>query len=211
MCHADIQVRRMTPAGDSSNCQRRQIMHKRTQRAMVMIFCGMTAASTATTLSAATRATAEIKGCDDAAVSGTAELIERPSEEGIKLVDVTLRVKGLKPGKHAVHIHETGNCTPCGEAKGHFDPGPHGFTAPDGNHPFHSGDLVNLEVNAGGTGVLHASTTRVTLSPGPLSLFDADGSAIIIHTDPDTYCPQGDVKGCAGGARAACGVIKLKN
>ena len=125
-------------------------------------------------------------------------------------MDVTIRVSGMKPGKHAVHIHETGKCTPCSDAKGHFDPGPYGFTAPDGNHPFHSGDLVNLEVNPAGTGVLHTSTTRVTLSPGPLSVFDADGSAIIIHTDPDTYCPEGDVKGCAGGSRAACGILKMK-
>ena len=187
-------------------------MHKKTKQAIATILCGMAAASLGTAVAAAgaTHAIADIKGCDDAAVSGSAELIERSSDEGIKLVDVTLRVRGLKPGRHAVHIHETGNCTPCGEAKGHFDPGPHGFTAPDGNHPFHSGDLVNLEVNAGGAGVLHTSTTRVTLSPGPLSVFDADGSAIIIHTDADTYCPEGDVKGCAGGTRTACGIIKMK-
>ncbi len=188
-------------------------MRMRTKQTIALIFCGMTAAGLGTAV-AATRnihATAEIKGCDDAAVSGSADLIERPSDEGIKVVDITIRVSGLKPGKHAVHIHETGICTPCGEAKGHFDPGPHGFSAPDGNHPFHSGDLVNIDVNKGGVGYVHTSTTRVTLSPGPLSLFDADGSAIIIHTDPDTYCPQGDVKGCAGGARTACGIIKMKN
>jgi Cu/Zn superoxide dismutase len=31
---------------------------------------------------------------------------------------------------------------------------------------------------------------------------------VIIHVNPDTYCPQGPVAGCAGGARAACGVIE---
>jgi Cu-Zn family superoxide dismutase len=188
-------------------------MFKHTRGAKVAFICGMTAACISTELAAAApvRAFATIEGCDNSAVSGTAELIERPSGEGVKLVDVTIRVKGLKPGKHAVHIHETGTCTPCGAAKGHFDPGPHGFSSPDGNHPFHSGDLINVDVKADGIGYLHTSTTRVTLSPGPLSLFDADGSAIIIHTDPDTYCPQGDVKGCAGGARAACGIITIKS
>lgn len=29
----------------------------------------------------------------------------------------------------------------------------------------------------------------------------------IIHAAADSYCPEGEVKGCAGGARAACGVI----
>ena len=50
-------------------------------------------------------------------------------------------------------------------------------------------------------------TSRVSLSDGPLSLFDEDGSAFIIHVQPDSYCPDGVVAGCAGGARAACGVI----
>ena len=36
----------------------------------------------------------------------------------------------------------------------------------------------------------------------------ADGSAFIVHVNPDTYCPDGAVAGCAGGARAACGVIE---
>jgi Cu-Zn family superoxide dismutase len=108
---------------------------------------------------------------------------------------------------HAVHIHETGNCSPCSGAKGHFDPGPASKSSPDGNHPFHSGDLVNVEVRDG-VGSMYTTTSRITLSPGPLSLFDGDGSAFIIHVDPDTYCPEGEVKGCAGGARAACGIIE---
>ena len=154
------------------------------------------------------RAAAKIVSCTpDSGISGRATLWERPSKEGIKTVDIRLRVKGLTPGKHAVHIHETGACEPCGAAKGHFDPGPVGLTSPDGNHPFHSGDLVNIHVNKKGRGHLRVQTTRVTLSEGPLSLFDADGSAFIIHVNPDTYCPEGVVAGCAGGARAACGII----
>lgn len=154
------------------------------------------------------KASALLDGCTDPAVSGFALLIERPSEEGVKEVGVTLVVSGLPDGKHAVHIHQTAACTPCAAAGGHFDPGPASNTSPDGNHPFHSGDLVNIDVHDG-RGILLAATTRVTLSPGPLTLFDADGSAFIIHVDPDTYCPDGPVAGCAGGARAACGVIEL--
>jgi Cu-Zn family superoxide dismutase len=95
-------------------------------------------------------------------------------------------------------------------AGGHFDPGPSGNPSPDGNHPFHSGDLINVEVKRG-FGVMRTTTSRITLSPGPLSVFDVDGSAIIIHALPDTYCPGGEVAGCAGGARAACGKIELVN
>ena len=58
-----------------------------------------------------------------------------------------------------------------------------------------------------GRGYHMVATTRVTLSDGPLSVFDEDGSAFIIHTNPDSYCPEGEAAGCAGGSRAACGVI----
>jgi superoxide dismutase, Cu-Zn family len=155
----------------------------------------------------AVRAVAKINGCTDPKITGTVRLIERPSPEGVKLVDIKLKVKGLPDGLHAVHIHEVGQCQPCAAAGGHFDPGPNGNAVPDGNHPFHLGDLVNLKVT-NGVGKLKTTTSRVTLSPGPLSVLDADGSAFIIHVNPDTYCPNGAVAGCAGGARAACGVIE---
>lgn len=140
---------------------------------------------------------------------GSVFLRERPSAESVKLVDVLVRVRrGLDPGQHALHIHETGQCLPCSAAKGHFDPGPDSNSSPDGNHPFHAGDLINLTVNDSGRGNLLTVTSRVTLSEGPLSVFDEDGSAIIVHVEPDTYCPDGEEAGCAGGARAACGVIR---
>jgi len=157
----------------------------------------------------AVRASATIAGCTDSNITGQATLNERPSDEGINLVDVSIVVQGLTPGTHAVHIHESGACTPCTAAGGHFDPGPNGNSSPDGNHPFHSGDLVNLEVNGNGAGSMHTTTSRVTLSVGPLSVFDANGSAIIIHANPDTYCPDGPVAGCAGGGRVACGILQL--
>ena len=65
-----------------------------------------------------------------------------------------------------------------------------------------------MEVGADGAGRFSTWTTRITLSPGPLSIFDADGAAVIVHVDPDSFCPEGEVKGCAGGARAACGVLE---
>ena len=147
-----------------------------------------------------------------------ASLREQVTAEGVKEVTVQLTVKGLPDGKHAVHIHEVGSCEPCAAAGGHHDPGPYGQPRPDTasdavpatdiNHPFHMGDLINLEVR-NGVGELRHVTNRVTLSPGRLSILDADGSAIIVHAQPDTYCDaESDLKkGCAGGAREACGVI----
>ena len=167
---------------------------------------GAAAAAPAMAADQPVRAYAVINGCDDPGIQGRLELVERPSVEGVKLVDVKLELQGAADGKHAVHIHEVGACKPCSEAKGHFDPGPAGKSAPDGNHPYHSGDLINIEVR-GASGVMQTTTSRITLSPGPLSVFDPDGSSVIVHTDPDTYCPEGEIKGCAGGGRIACGVI----
>ena len=166
------------------------------------------------------KAEAEIRLCDDYdVIIGEAKLKEKKSEEGIKEVEIEIKVKGLEPGKHAVHIHETANCGKCSDAGGHFDPGPKGLTSPDGNHPFHSGDLINIEGKNNGKGKLKTTTTRITLSEGPLSLFDWDGSAFIIHDNKDTYCPDvptipdgpgSIVAGCAGGSRFACGIIERK-
>jgi len=165
-------------------------------------------------------AVAEVKGCTNAAITGTARLKEQVTPEGVKEVMVELKVKGLPDGKHAVHIHEVGACEPCSAAGGHHDPGPAGQSRPDSamdtmpatdiNHPFHMGDLVNLDVK-NGVGTFKHTTSRITLAPGRLSVFDADGSAIIVHTQPDTYCDEESElkKGCAGGAREACGVIRL--
>lgn len=157
-------------------------------------------------------ASATLHACDGGAAIGMASFRERSSNEGVKLVDVDVRVEGsaMTEGAHAVHIHETAACDPCGAAQGHFDPGPHSNTNPDGNHPFHSGDLINLSVDASGSGTMSTTTSRVTVSAGPLSILDEDGSALIIHVGADTYCPEGVVAGCAGGARAACGIIEAE-
>jgi Cu-Zn family superoxide dismutase len=158
-------------------------------------------------------ATAVINSCGDQQIRGTATLRERASEEVIKLVEIPIEVRGLTDGQHAVHIHETGVCEPCGAARGHHDPGPFGKStpdAPDFNHPFHGGDLLNREITSG-VGKLRTTSSRFTLSPERLSVFDEDGSALIIHTNADTYCDdESELKpGCAGGARDACGVLVL--
>lgn len=151
------------------------------------------------------RARADIKGDG---ISGRAQLVEGQQGMGT-LVQIQMLVTGLKPGKHGVHLHAVGKCTPdFTAAGGHFDPGPAGNTDPDANHPFHMGDLPNIEVGANGRGTMKAVTSRVTLSEGPLSLFDADGTAIIIHGNQDQMTTGETKSGVSGGPRVACGVIE---
>ena len=157
---------------------------------------------------ATARAHATISG---EGVTGTADIVEMAYDTGTE-VEVTVTAKGLKPGLHGVHFHAVGKCEPPAftAAGGHFDPGPAGNTDPDVNHPYHLGDIPNLRVGAEGSGTLQARTTRVTVSAGPLSLMDADGSAIIIHANPDQGITGEAKSGVSGGPRAACGVIEKK-
>lgn len=155
----------------------------------------------------ASAAHAVIKG---EGITGTADFVERAQGTG-RIVEITVTASGLKPGLHGVHLHAVGKCEPdFAAAGGHFDPGPAANMDPDANHPFHMGDIPNLQVGANGRGTMKIVTSRVTLSDGPLSLFDADNSAIIIHGNPDQGITGEPKSGVSGGPRVACGVITRK-
>jgi len=152
-------------------------------------------------------ATATIAG---ESITGTATFSEFQHGDS-RMVQIHVTVSGLKPGQHGVHLHAVGKCeAPFTSAGGHYDPGPAGNPDPDANHPYHMGDLPNLQVGADGKGELNATTTRVTISDGPLTLADADGSAIIIHGNPDQGITGESKSGVSGGPRVACGVITRK-
>jgi superoxide dismutase, Cu-Zn family len=152
-------------------------------------------------------ATADIKG---EGIAGTATLTEVRHGNG-SAVHVEITVTGLKPGLHGVHLHAVGKCEPPFlSAGGHFDPGPAGNTDPDANHPFHMGDLPNLVADDNGKGTLSGVTTRVTLTDSLVTAFDADGTAIIIHANPDQGITGEPKSGVSGGPRVACGILTKK-
>ncbi len=117
---------------------------------------------------------------------------------------ISAEVSGLSPGAHGFHIHGVGACAPDFKAAGsHFAPGgePHGYLHPEGPH---AGDLPNLHAGEDGSARAEYFTPAVTLDADKdHSLFDEDGSAFIVHADPDDYR---DV--ASAGARIACGVIE---
>jgi superoxide dismutase, Cu-Zn family len=140
-------------------------------------------------------------------ISGTVEFNEYQVANG-SLVQVVFNLQGVPPGTHGVHVHDVGRCdaSEFTSAGGHFDPGPAGNTDADLNHPYHSGDLPNIVANATGAVTATSYTTRFNLG-GPLSPFDADGAAIIIHQNPDTYQTGTKGQGVGGGTPIACGII----
>jgi len=131
---------------------------------------------------------------------GTADFAQGPNGVGI-----SVNVKDLPPGEHAIHVHEKGKITPDFKAAGeHYNPtkAKHGFNNPEGPH---AGDLENITVVEDGTATYQTTTDRVTLSKGKASLLDEDGSALVIHQKADDYETDDDGK---SGDRIAAGVIE---
>ena len=130
---------------------------------------------------------------------GTARLLSLGEE-----VTINVALDGVSPGTHGVHLHMKGDCS-AGDftsAGGHLNPGgaQHGTSNPQGAH---LGDLPNVDVAYDGTGTLNAvlrGRRDIVLS----QIFDADGTALVVHAGPDDY--RSDPAGDAG-SRVACGVF----
>lgn len=144
--------------------------------------------------------TAQVTGLDGAAL-GSVTLRQTPAG-----VLVSTDLHGLPPGEHGFHFHEKGACAAADKfasAGAHFAAGGqmHGLMTAGGPH---GGDMPNQVAGADGLLRVQVLNTGVSLSPGPHSLLDADGSALVIHAAADDYVSQ--PAGNAGG-RIACAVI----
>jgi Cu-Zn family superoxide dismutase len=121
------------------------------------------------------------------------------------LIDV--EISGLPPGEHGFHIHQTGKCEP----NTNFESAGGHFSLTDQTHGYHSdgdphvGDMPNQFVGQDGKLRVHVINPSVTLDDEGGGLFDQDGSAIVVHANPDDYRSQ--PSGQAGG-RIACAVVE---
>jgi len=147
----------------------------------------------------AAEATARVTGVDGTDY-GAVGLRDTPSG----MVLATLTLTQLPPGTHAVHLHETGDCSAedFSSAGGHIaGDKAHGVLNADGPHP---GDMPNLTVKEDGVGEVEYFLAGLDLEG---DLLDEDGSAFVMHQGLDDYesQPAGDA-----GDRIACGVFEAR-
>lgn len=143
--------------------------------------------------------------------SGASVGTVRLSPIGTSVTRVQVSVRNLPTGFHGFHVHSVSLCEPpFTTAGGHLNPA--GMP-----HPGHGGDMPVLYVTDDGKGRMEFITDRFLMG----DLFDADGSAIIIHAKPDNYAniptdrydPDPDAMTLAtgdAGARIVCGVIQKR-
>jgi len=149
----------------------------------------------------ALEATAKLESRSGSSVTGEAEFTEK--KDG---VEVSIQIKGAKPGTHGVHLHDKGDCSApdASSAGGHFNPASKAHGSPTAD-PHHAGDFGNITVGANGTGKLKITVKGLTVAPGPNSVV---GHAVVIHADTDDMKSQ--PAGNAG-ARVACGVVQAES
>jgi superoxide dismutase, Cu-Zn family len=149
----------------------------------------------------------------DASGHSLGQVVFRQIAEGVEIEGDLHDIPG-GAGMHGVHIHEFGACDPADfvTAGGHYNPTDrqHGVKNPEGPH---MGDVVNLDdPNAGsnidvtpdGAAHVHGLAMEASVGPGPESLLDEDGAALIIHAgeDDNVSNPAGN-----SGSRIGCGIL----
>jgi Cu-Zn family superoxide dismutase len=136
---------------------------------------------------------------------GTLRFVQTPSGSARLVGTLT----GLSAGNHGIHVHAVGRCdAPSFESAGaHVNPAgkQHGLENPLGSH---AGDAPNITSDMNGQSQVDVTFAHATLTASASNtLLDADGSAVVVHADPDDQ--KTDPSGNSG-ARIACGVLIRK-
>lgn len=138
----------------------------------------------------------------DSNVQGTATFTAKDS-----VVAFDIELTGLTPGVHAIHLHETADCSAADGTStgGHWNPTFENHGSWGSAEGFHRGDIGNLTADESGKAQLHFETNLWCMDcDDPLK--NIMGKAIIVHQGTDDYVTQ--PTGNAG-ARVSCtGIIQ---
>ena len=117
---------------------------------------------------------------------GTATLNEQP--DGIK---IQVKLKGLEPGFHGIHVHEFPKCEApdFSSAGSHLNPEgkEHGLMRPDGAH---LGDLPNVEADGDGAVDAELMLAGATMKEGNKSILRGEGTSLIVTEKQDDGISQ---------------------
>ena len=138
----------------------------------------------------------------DSNVEGTINFTEKNG-----LVTMVGTITGLEEGEHAIHIHETADCSAADgtSAGGHWNPTaqPHGAWGDATG--YHKGDIGNFTTNASGRATLTKTTDEWCIGCGD-DTKDILGKAIIVHIGVDDLKSQ--PSGAAGARLGCAGIIE---
>ena len=133
----------------------------------------------------------------DSEVSGEVSFVENDGK-----VTMTATFTGLTEGEHAIHIHQTADCSAADgtSAGGHWNPTnePHGKWGDAKG--YHKGDIGNFTAESNGEGMVEFSTDQWCIGCDDENK-NIVGKGLIVHqgTDDLTSQPSG-----AAGARISC-------
>ena len=120
-------------------------------------------------------------------------------------VTMTAVFEGLKPGTHAIHIHENADCSADDgtSAGGHWNPTKEQHGKWGDAAGYHKGDIGNFEADDNGNGTITMTTDEWCIGCDDMNK-NIIGKGLIVHegTDDFTSQPSGDA-----GARVSCGGI----
>ncbi|XCF07649.1 superoxide dismutase family protein [Tamlana crocina] len=139
---------------------------------------------------------------NDSNVSGKVVFKEEDEQ-----VIMTAIISGLEAGQHAIHIHESSDCSaPDGTSTGgHWNPTaqPHGKWG--ANAGYHKGDIGNFTADENGNGTISFTTDEWCIGCNDENK-NIVGKAIIVHAGADDFTSQ---PSGAAGARISCaGIIE---
>jgi superoxide dismutase, Cu-Zn family len=132
-------------------------------------------------------------------VTGSATFIQKKEK-----VTFVAKLSGLKPGTHAIHIHEKSDCSAAdgSSAGGHWNPTfkKHGKW---GVEEYHKGDIGNFIADEKGNGTITLTTDEWCIGCGDEAK-DIIGKGLIVHQGADDFTTQPTGN---SGARVACSAI----